>query len=393
MIYYESFNDYKCYMQSKISVLQVIPQLDVSGASQGCIDVANYLINNNHSCVVMTHTGKRLEDARNKGIEVIISPVHSKNPITIFSNIFRLLRVIKEKEINIIHVRSRAPAWSCFFASKLSGKKFVSTFHGTYNFNNFVKKFYNSIMLRTDGTIATSRFIENQIKQKYSIRPNYLKVIYRGIDTNIFNSDNVNLHRIKQLKKQYLLEPDSIKILLPGRITGWKGHSILIQAIAEVIKNIQIKIEVLFAGPDDNMGLIKRLKDQILDLNMANTFHFIGSSNEMENIYALSDIVISSSTDPEAFGRISIESQAMGKFVIASNHGGSKETIINNKTGYLYPPTDYKELSKMIIKAITENKYTSEEVSEFSKNNIRENYSLEQMCEETLKFYKIILGF
>jgi Glycosyltransferase len=244
-------------MQSKISVLQVIPQLDVSGASQGCIDVANYLINNNHSCVVMTHTGKRLEDARNKGIEVIISPVHSKNPITIFLNIFRLLRVIKEKEINIIHVRSRAPAWSCFFASKFSGKKFVSTFHGTYNFNNFVKKFYNSIMLRTDGTIAISKFIENQIKQKYSIRPNYLKVIYRGIDTNIFNSDNVNLQRIKQLKKQYCLEPDSIKILLPGRITGWKGHSILIQAIAEVIKNLQTKIKVLFVGPDDNIGLIK----------------------------------------------------------------------------------------------------------------------------------------
>jgi len=393
MIYYESFNDYKCYMQSKISVLQVIPQLDVSGASQGCIDVANYLIHNNHNCVITTHSGTRLEDARNKGIEVIISPVHSKNPITIFYNIFRLLKIIRKKKIDIIHARSRAPAWSCFFASKLSGKKFVSTFHGTYNFNNFIKKFYNSIMLRTDGTIAISRFIENQIKEQYTIRPNYLKVIYRGIDTNIFNSDNANLQRIKQIEKQYFLESESIKILLPGRITGWKGHATLIQAIADVIKNIQNKIEVIFVGPVDNLYLKKVLKDQIFDLDMANMFHFIGSSNEMENMYALSDIVISSSTDPEAFGRIAVEGQAMGKFVIASNHGGSKETIINNQTGYLYSPTNYKELSQMIIKAITENKHTSEEVSKLSKNNVRENYSLEQMCVETLKFYKTILGF
>ena len=150
-------------MQSKISVLQVIPQLDVSGASQGCIDIANYLIENNHNCIVMTHSGIRVEDAKKKGIRVIISPVHSKNPITIFFNIFRLLKIVRKYQIDIIHVRSRAPAWSCFFASKFSGKKFISTFHGTYNFNNIIKKFYNSIMLRTDGTIAISEFIESQI--------------------------------------------------------------------------------------------------------------------------------------------------------------------------------------------------------------------------------------
>jgi len=256
-------------MQSKLSVLQVIPQLDVSGASQGCIDVANYLIENHHNCVVMTHSGKRVEDAKNKDISVIISPVHSKNPITIFSNIFRLLKVIRDYHIDIIHVRSRAPAWSCFFASKVSGKKFISTFHGTYNFNNFIKKFYNSIMLKADGTIAISSFIEDQIKSQYPKAPKNLKVIYRGIDSKIFNSNNVNPERIEQIKNQYSLEPDSIKILLPGRLTGWKGHSILVQAIAEVIKSIKNKIEVLFVGPDENLSLKKHLKDQIQNLNMS----------------------------------------------------------------------------------------------------------------------------
>ncbi|SVA66581.1 uncharacterized protein METZ01_LOCUS119435 [marine metagenome] len=379
-------------MQSKISVLQVIPQLDVSGASQGCIDVANYLIENHHNCVVMTHSGKRVKNAKNKDIKVIISPVHSKNPITIFFNIFRLLQVIRDYNIDIIHVRSRAPAWSCFFASKISSKKFISTFHGTYNYNNFIKKFYNSIMLRTDGTIAISCFIEDQIKSQYSQTPKNLQVIYRGIDSKIFNSNNVNPERIKQIKNQHSLESDSIKILLPGRITGWKGHLILVQAIAEVIKNIKNNIEVLFVGPDENSSLKEHLKDHIQNLNMSNIFHFMGSSDEMANIYALSDIVVSSSTDPEAFGRIAVEAQSMGKFVVASNHGGSTETVINNETGYLYSPNDHKDLADMIIKAIDQNKYNSKKVLEAGVKNARENYSVERMCKETLEFYKKILG-
>lgn len=378
-------------MQSKISVLQVIPQLDVSGASQGCIDIANYLIENNHNCIVMTHSGIRVEDTKKKGIRVIISPVHSKNPITIFLNIFRLLKIVRKYQIDIIHVRSRAPAWSCFFASKFSGKKFISTFHGTYNFNNIMKKFYNSIMLRTDGTIAISEFIENQIKNQYSITPKYLKVIYRGINTKIFNSNNVNSERIEQLKKQYSLGSDSIKILLPGRLTGWKGHSVLVKAIAQVIKSVQNKIEVLFVGPDENLALKKRLKDQIESLNMTEIFHFIGSSDEMANIYALSDIVISSSTDPEAFGRIAVEAQSMGKFVIASNHGGSVETVIDNETGYLYSPQNHEELADRIIKSIEQHKYSSSNVSEACIKNVKENYTVESMCKETFEFYKTII--
>ena len=378
-------------MQSKISVLQVIPQLDVSGASQGCIDIANYLIENNHNCIVMTHSGIRVEDTKKKGIRVIISPVHSKNPITIFLNIFRLLKIVRKYQIDIIHVRSRAPAWSCFFASKFSGKKFISTFHGTYNFNNIMKKFYNSIMLRTDGTIAISEFIENQIKNQYSITPKYLKVIYRGINTKIFNSNNVNSERIEQLKKEYSLRSDSIKILLPGRLTGWKGHSVLVKAIAQVIKSVQNKIEVLFVGPDENLALKKRLKDQIESLNMTEIFHFIGSSDEMANIYALSDIVISSSTDPEAFGRIAVEAQSMGKFVIASNHGGSVETVIDNETGYLYSPQNHEELADRIIKSIEQHKYSSSNVSEACIKNVKENYTVESMCKETFEFYKTII--
>ncbi len=246
-------------------------------------------------------------------------------------------------------------------------------------------------MLRTDGTIAISKFIENQIKSQYSVAPKNLQVIYRGINTKIFNSNNVNSERIEQIKEQYSLESDSIKILLPGRLTEWKGHSVLVQAIAKVIKSVQSKIEVLFVGPDENMGLKKKLKDQIENLNMTNIFHFIGSSDEMTNIYGLSDIVISSSTDPEAFGRIAVEAQSMGKFVIASNHGGSTETIIDNETGYLYSPQDHNELAERIVKSIDQHKYKSSNIREAGLNNVKKNYTVEGMCKETLEFYKKII--
>ena len=379
-------------MQSKISVLQVIPQLDVSGASQGCIDVANYLEENHHNSVVMTHSGKREKDIKKKGTKVILSPVHSKNPLVILLNIFRILKAVNDHSIDIIHVRSRAPAWSCYFASKIAGKKLVSTFHGTYNFNNFIKKFYNSIMLRTDGTIAISHFIENEIKDKYPPLTKNLKVIPRGIDTTVFNPKNISQDRMDQIMKKYLLESDSIKLLLPGRFSNWKGHVILVQAVAEVIQKIKTKVEVMFVGPDENSSIKQSIINKIESLNLGNFFHFLGSTDEMASIYAISDIVVSSSTDPEAFGRIAVESQAMGKFVVASNHGGSTETVINNETGFLYPPQDYQELANMIIKAIDQKKYNSSEVSKAGIKNVVDNYSVESMCKQTLEFYKKILS-
>tara|TARA_B110001454_G_C12721656_1_gene434958 strand:+ start:4069 stop:5211 length:1143 start_codon:yes stop_codon:yes gene_type:complete len=380
-------------MQSKISVLQVIPQLDVSGASQGCADIAEALIRNSYLSYIATASGVKIDQVKKQGTKVIILPVNSKNPITIIFNIFRLSKIIRDNKINIVHVRSRAPAWSSYLACKITNVKFISTFHGTYNFNNFLKKFYNSIMLRTDGTIAISKFINNHIHQNYSTKPLRLKTIARGIDINFFNPKLISQSEIHKALDELNLKKESIKILLPGRLTRWKGHSILIKAIANLLKSHQFDIQVLFFGPEDNQKLKNETVKEIHSYNLENIVKFYGPSKQMNLIYGLSDIVISSSTDPEAFGRISIEAQAMGKYIIASNHGGSQETVIEGKTGSLYSPLSHKELSATILDVIKNLKYKSDSVFDSAIDNVAKNYTKESMCKNTLNFYEEILNY
>jgi glycosyltransferase involved in cell wall biosynthesis len=379
-------------MQSKISVLQVIPQLDVSGASQGCIDIANYLLENHHDSYVVTHSGSGIKKINNHERNVIQVPVQSKNPLKIFLNIFKISKLIRKLKIDVLHVRSRAPAWSAFFASKLTGVKFVTTFHGTYNFNNFLKKFYNSIMLRTDGTIAISNFINSEISEKYLQNRTFVQVISRGVNLDFFDPQIINENDVNKIYKDYHIDNSSIKILLPGRLTGWKGHMFLLKAIKHIFEKGIYNIEIIFVGPDNN----QKLKDDLIDFakrsNFIDKLHFTGSTNEINKFYAASDIVVSASTDPEAFGRISVESQAMGKFIIASNHGGSKETILEDITGYLYDPKDFKDLSNKILKAIQKQKHKSNDVYDQCLKNVKENFTKQKMCFETIEFYKKILS-
>lgn len=379
-------------MQSKLSVLQVIPNLNVSGAEQGCIDLANFLSKNNFNSYVLTSSGIKITDIEKNGTRVIIGSVNSKNPMVIIKNIFLIIYYVRKYKINIIHVRSRAPAWSVFFASKILKTKTVSTFHGTYNFNGLLKKFYNSIMLKTDGTIAISKFIYEHIKKNYPIKNDNIKTIVRGIDLNFFNPKTISEYNINAALKKYNLQKDTIKILLPGRVTGWKGHLILIDAIYKLLKNKSINLQVLFFGPDQNQGLKKKINKSIYSKNLEHVIKFYGSTNQMNLIYALSDIVISASTDPEAFGRVSIEAQAMGKYIIATDHGGSQETIIKNKTGFLYSPNDSSDLAKKIHTVIEEKKYCSNEISTMAIQHVKNNYEKNYMCEKTVKFYKKIIN-
>ena len=379
-------------MQSKLSVLQVIPKLNISGAEQGCIDIANYLTNNNHNSLIITSSGSRIDEVSKNGTRVIIMPVHSKNPIIIIINIFRIQKIIKSNNIDIIHVRSRAPAWTTYFIKKFNKIKLISTFHGTYNFNNKLKKFYNSIMLKTDGTIAISKFIQSHIKEKYSSNISKLKVIPRGVDLNIFNIDLIQNEQIDNLNTKFNIRQNAIKIILPARLTGWKGHLIVIDAINIFKKKSDLDIQVLFIGPDNNINFKNKIIKKINDLNLTEVIQICGPSTEMSSIYAFSDIVLFPSTDPEAFGRISIEAQAMGKFVIASNHGGSKETIIDGLTGYLYDPNNPEDLCSMLGKAISTKKHDLGNDKMYSVNHIKENYTKENMCERTLDFYKEVLN-
>ena len=378
-------------MQEKPNILQVIPTLNISGAEQGCFDVANYLTKNGFTSNVVTSSGYRIDQLKKNGSIVNKIPVHSKNPVTIIFNIFRILKIVEKNNINIIHARSRAPAWSCYFVAKIARIKFITTFHGTYNFNNKIKKFYNSIMLRSDYVIAISEFIYNEIKTKYAYSKKNISVISRGIDIKYLDPSKIDYKKVNNFLKDLNLEKNSIKLVLPGRVSGWKGHKIAIEAMTYLREKSSKDFVLLLVGPTDNLKLKNNLLRKINELKLENRVKFIGPSKEMDLVYSTADIVLSCSTDPEAFGRIPVEAQAMGKVIIASNHGGHRETIINGLSGFLYPPLNPIELANSIIKAISNEIYLDEQYKIKRRQIILDNFTDLNMCQKTLEVYNKVL--
>ena len=378
-------------MQEKPNILQVIPTLNISGAEQGCFDVANYLTKNGFTSNVVTSSGYRIDQLKKNGSIVNKIPVHSKNPVTIIFNIFRILKIVKKNNINIIHARSRAPAWSCYFVAKIARIKFITTFHGTYNFNNKIKKFYNSIMLRSDYVIAISEFIYNEIKTKYAYSKKNISVISRGIDIKYLDPSKIDYKKVNNFLKDLNLENNSIKLVLPGRVSGWKGHKIAIEAMTYLREKSSKDFVLLLVGPTDNLKLKNNLLRKINELKLENRVKFIGPTKEMDLVYSTADIVLSCSTDPEAFGRIPVEAQAMGKVIIASNHGGHRETIINGLSGFLYPPLNPIELANSITKAISDEIYLDEQYKIKRRQIILDNFTDLNMCQKTLEVYNKVL--
>ena len=378
-------------MQEKPNILQVIPTLNISGAEQGCFDVANYLTKNGFTSNIITSSGYRIEQLEKNGSIVNRIPVHSKNPLTIIINIFRIIKIVKKNNINIIHARSRAPAWSCYFVAKIAKIKFITTFHGTYNFNNKIKKFYNSIMIRSDYIIAISEFIHNEIKSKYAYSKKNLSVISRGIDVEYLDPSKTDYKKVKKIIKDHDIKNDSIKLVLPGRVSGWKGHNVAIEAMVHLKDKSSNDFQLICVGPADNLKLKNNLLQKISELKLENCVKFVGPSKEMNLVYSLADIVLSCSTDPEAFGRIPVEAQAMGKVIIASNHGGHTETIINGLSGFLYSPLSSEELANLIIKTISSEIYLEDQYRIKRRQIILDKFTDLNMCKKTLEVYNKVL--
>ena len=384
-------------MSSNLKVLQVIPKLGYGGAETGCYDIAHYLPENNCGSFIVTSGGELLKFVDKKKVKVIRLPVHSKNPLLIIFNFIVLIGIILFNNISIVHARSRAPAWSCLLATKITGRKFVTTFHGTYNFKNNLKKFYNSIMVRSDLIIAGSNFIFSHIKKNYS---NYLDnkkrlmVIFRGINVDFFDPTTKIESDEKKLLKIWNIEKDKKIILLPGRLTSWKGQEIFIEAVNLV--NIELGYEAFYAvvlGSDQGRDLFKkkliRLSEQY---RMTNQIRFIDHCKDMALAYQVSDIIVSASKEPEAFGRVAVEAQAMQKPIIASNIGGSNETIIDEKTGFLFESGSAKSLSKKILKSLSLDETSLKSIGIEGRKNIIQKFNVEKMCFSTYSEYKRILN-
>ncbi len=384
-------------MSSNLKVLQVIPKLGYGGAETGCYDIAHYLPENGCKSFIVTSGGELLKFVDKNKVKVFRLPVQSKNPILILINAIILTFIILFNNISIIHARSRAPAWSCLIASKITSRKFVTTFHGTYNFKSNLKKLYNSVMVRSDLIIAGSNFIFSHIKENYSNYLNQKKkllVVFRGINVDYFDPTTKLETEEKKLLKQWEIEKDKKIILLPGRLTTWKGQEVFIEAINLV--NIELGYEAFYAvilGSDQGRDLYKkkliRLSEQY---RLTKQLRFIDHCKDMALAYKVSDIIVSASIEPEAFGRVSVEAQSMEKPIIASNIGGSNETVVDEKTGYLFKAGDAKSLSEKILKTLTIDETQLKLIGIEGRKNIVQKFNVEKMCFSTYSEYKRLIN-
>ena len=384
-------------MSSKLKVLQVIPKLGYGGAETGCYDLAHYLTENNCSSYIVTSGGELLKYIDKKKVKVIRLPVHSKNPVLIFFNSLILIFIILICNISIVHARSRAPAWSCLFATKVTRRKFVTTFHGTYNFKNAFKKYYNSVMLKSDLIIAGSNFIFSHINKNYSKYLNLNKkflVIFRGINTDYFNSSKIHESDEKKLRSKWNINKEIPLILLPGRLTSWKGQEMFLEALHLVNKEMPHKsFSAVILGSDQGRSVYKKKLLRLVEqYRLNNQVQFIEKCELMPLAYKISDIIVSSSIEPEAFGRVSVEAQSMEKPIIASNIGGSNETIVNDKTGFLFELGKPEELCKKIIHVLNLDQSTLKFVGIEGRKNVIKKFNIEKMCFSTYLEYKKIIN-
>jgi glycosyltransferase involved in cell wall biosynthesis len=384
-------------MSSNINVLQVIPKLGHGGAETGCYDIAHYLPENNCKSFIVTSGGELTKFIDKEKVKLIRLPVHSKNPLLIFLNSIFLVGIILFFNISIVHARSRAPAWSCLLATKITRRKFVTTFHGTYNFSGKFKKLYNSVMVRSDLIIAGSNFIFSHIKDNYFQFLRFKKkflVIFRGINVDYFDPSTKLESDEKKLLSKWEINKEKKIILMPGRLTTWKGQELLIESINLVKTELGYEaFHVVILGSDQGRDLYKKKLIRLTEqYRLTNQIKFIDHCKDMALAYKVSDVVVSASIEPEAFGRVAVEAQSMEKIIIASNIGGSNETIVDEKTGFLFESGDPNSLSKKIIRAITMDESSIKTIGREGRKNIIKKFNVEKMCFSTYSEYKRLLN-
>ena len=378
-------------MSANIRLLQIIPNMDIGGAETGCLHVADYISKQNGFSAILTSRGKLLELIDDEKIKIFKWPIN-KNIFLILFNIFYIFLIIKIYKINIVHARSRAPAWSAYFASKLAMIKFVTTFHGTYNFKSKIKKFYNSIMVKSNYVIAGSNFILNHIHSNYNIKTNS-SVVKRGIDEKFFSKKNISDDEVKKLKNKLMIKDGKFIILLPGRLTYWKGQKLFIEALNILNqKNLLTNVQALIVGghqgrlnfKEELIGLMKKYQ-------LENHLIIAHGLKKMPVAYSISNLILSTSIEPEAFGRVSVEAQSMEKPILASDIGGSLETVINNKTGWLFKNNDANDLAEKIRMIIQTDQNVLDLIGRQGRKNVKENYTRDLMVSRTLEIYKSLV--
>ena len=371
-------------------VLQVLPALETGGVERGTVDMAAALTDAGWTALVASSGGPMVREVERAGARHIALPVDSKNPFVMWANAGRLARLITEHGVDILHARSRAPAWSALRARRRTGVKLVTTFHGAYSAHTPIKRWYNSVMTRSDSVIAISSYIGDEITRRYGADSGRVHVIPRGIDTEIFDPGAVSAERLIGLATQWRL-PDGVPvIMLPGRLTRWKGQRFLLQALARLDRR---DVRCIIVGSDQGRdSYARQLASDIARLGVDDIVHVVGHCRDMAAAYMLADVVVSASLEPEAFGRIAVEAQAMGRPVIATDHGAARETVVPGETGWLVPPGDAGAMTEALRQALALDTEAREEMADRAIRHVQAKYTKMLMCARTIALYNQLLA-
>jgi glycosyltransferase involved in cell wall biosynthesis len=377
------------------TLLQVTPELETGGAEQTTLDVAAAVVKAHGRSIVASRGGRMAAQLTASGAALVEMPVQSKNPLTILANAMRLAILIEREKVSLIHVRSRAPAFSALIAAHAMRVPFLATYHGVYGGGGALKRWYNAIMTRGDLVIANSEFTRAHIIAEHKIDPARVVAIPRGVDLARFDPARVPPERIVALRARWGLAADEarVKILLAGRLTRWKGQRLLIDAAARLKAGGRGDFLILLAGDDQGRsGYRQELESAIADAGLGGSVRLVGHCDDMPAAYLIADLVCTPSLQPEAFGRTAVEPQAMGRPVLAADHGGARETVVPGETGWRVAPGDAAAWAAALARAIDVGPKQRAAMGQAGAARVRRLYSAKAMCEATLKVYARLVG-
>jgi glycosyltransferase involved in cell wall biosynthesis len=379
------------------TVLQVLPSLDVGGGGveRSAIDVAEALVLAGKTAIVASSGGRQVHELERKGVRHVTLPLASKNPLVMRRNVARLAELIAVEKVELVHARSRAPAWSARAAVRAAGLPFVTTFHGTYNFGTgaagALKKRYNAVMADGDVVIANSGFIAGHVREHYAVPDERIRVVPRGVDTARFDAEGFNPNRMIELSTRWRLADENAVVMLPGRLTRWKGQLLFIEALARLKARRGAEnfgVTGILVGSDQGREAYRReLEDTISNKGLGADIQIVGHCDDMPAAYMLSDVVVSASTDPEAFGRVIAEAQAMGRPVVVADHGGAAEQVLAGETGWRFAPGDPQAMADALETALVLDAGGRAALAERAAAHARGKYSKAGMCAATLRIY------
>lgn len=375
------------------TILQVLPEMETGGVEQSALDMARAIIAQGWRAVIACEGGVKAERAANAGAHVEILPMASKNPITMWRNVKRLQALCRAHKVDLIHARSRAPAWSARACARRLDLPFVTTIHGAYNAGNSFKRRYNAIMATGDRVIANSQFMADYALREFGLEPPRLVTIPRGIDLAQFDPARLSSERIIAQSKAWRLDEERPVIMLPGRLTRWKGQMVLIEAAARLVERLGHRdfLVLLVGDAQGRSDYEDELVERANALGVGGQVRLTGPARDMPAAYALAQVVVSASTDAEAFGRVSVEAQAMRRLIIATDHGGSRETVRDGETGFLVPPNDADALAAALERALKLNEATRLAMTTQARIHVAERFDLRMMTRRTLDVYRELL--